>query len=1088
MAAGFEEAVAAFEAGSLGPEDLTHRLLALAAAAPEAASEILADLEEPATAVRIPDHVREPLIERVGALVVGGTVLRTSPPPPPPASEAAGVGPGAGGEAGGATVVTGRPEAAGGNTVVTPHVPPAGPAEGAAPGREPAVGDVIKGRFVLETLLGRGGMGMVFKARDLRKEEAQDRNPFVAIKLLGASFKDHPQALIALQREARKSQDLAHPNIVNVFDFDRDGDIVYMVMELLDGDPLDEILRDLYPNPMPTPDALKVVEGICLGLAHAHKSKIIHSDLKPGNVFITKQGQVKVFDFGIARAMKMSDEATGTTTVFDAGSLGGLTPAYATCEMWEGADPDVRDDVYALACIAYELLGGRHPYARKPAPKARDEGLTPAPIKGLKRRQWRALEQGLALSREARVESVDAFLKGISPERAGGNRQKVLGAILLVVLAGAAVQPVRGVLEQRTVDGVVAELASGDAARVQAALGGLDQQTASVRAKALSQAKDAVIAYYTGQAEVLLNPAKGQPNFIGADRVLKDAQQLYPDSAKLASVASAADERRHQLLNRLTARFNASLEKGLLLPGQGDDVPDLLTEVAAIDPSHPLLTDKRLAVAYAEKAEAAARSKKVDQAEALVTAGINRFPDDPALLNLRDVIRSQREGLARGDVRSLEEANRRVKRQRYAAMPPEQVAAEVDALMAKPLNGDGWDDDLQAALDALSRRLPADNPVLAGVREKGASAYLAEARKMRDAGRFSRADTYLARAREIDPGLPGLNEEKQRLASERARFERQRAAEAQKAQIEGLRQTILTEARANDVKHAQTDLAQLGKLVPANDTFVKQTAPEAIAQAYQRLAADVEKRKEYAAALDLVNAGLAMAPTNRDLLSSRARLKDLASPDPCKPSFAGHGTRARATCADALKGGGTGPLLVVVPAGGGFSAPFAIGKYEVSVGDYNLYCKESGACTARGGDPDLPLTGVSFAEIKRYADWLGKTTGYTYRPATEAEWVYAAGAGGGRQAKEFNCTVFVGGHQMKGNALLGIRTGSENAWGLTNYLGNAQEWVVGPGGRLVARGGDYTDPLSECAATLSRRHDGSPDPLTGVRLVRELSH
>src|SRR5215472_5194913 len=104
-------------------------------------------------------------------------------------------------------------------------------------------GSVLKNRFILEAPIGRGGMGTVFRARDLRKEEAQDRNPHVAIKVLNDDFKEHPGALQALQRESRKAQQLAHPNIVTVYDFDRDEGNVYMVMELLQGIPLDRLIK-----------------------------------------------------------------------------------------------------------------------------------------------------------------------------------------------------------------------------------------------------------------------------------------------------------------------------------------------------------------------------------------------------------------------------------------------------------------------------------------------------------------------------------------------------------------------------------------------------------------------------------------------------------------------------------------------------------------------------------------------------------------------------------------------------------------------------------------------------------------------------
>src|SRR5262249_20405666 len=108
--------------------------------------------------------------------------------------------------------------------------------------REPQAGDTIKDRFVLEEVIGKGGMGVVFRARDKRKEEAQDRHPYAALKVLNETFKRHPESLKALQREARKAQNLAHPNIVTVYDFDRDGANVYMVMELLEGEPLDKYI------------------------------------------------------------------------------------------------------------------------------------------------------------------------------------------------------------------------------------------------------------------------------------------------------------------------------------------------------------------------------------------------------------------------------------------------------------------------------------------------------------------------------------------------------------------------------------------------------------------------------------------------------------------------------------------------------------------------------------------------------------------------------------------------------------------------------------------------------------------------------
>ncbi|HEX5304782.1 MAG TPA: protein kinase, partial [Dyella sp.] len=198
------------------------------------------------------------------------------------------------------------------------------------------VGSVLKGRFHLEKEIGRGGMGVVFLARDERKVEARDRDPYVAVKVLNDEFRRHPDSLIALQRESRRSQSLAHDNIVRVYDFDKDRTIVFMTMEYVDGSDLKQLIREKAYNGMPLARARPLIEGMAWALKRAHASGVVHSDFKPGNVMVTRDGVPKVFDFGIARAGKHMGDQVGEQTVFDAGTLGALTPAYASLEMIQG--------------------------------------------------------------------------------------------------------------------------------------------------------------------------------------------------------------------------------------------------------------------------------------------------------------------------------------------------------------------------------------------------------------------------------------------------------------------------------------------------------------------------------------------------------------------------------------------------------------------------------------------------------------------------------------------------------------------------------------------------------------------------------
>jgi serine/threonine protein kinase len=182
---------------------------------------------------------------------------------------------------------------------------------------------VLRGRYVIERVLGEGGMGTVFLAQD--EEENQ---PF-AIKVLKEDFRRHPDSLKALREEVIKSRSLAGPNIVGVYELGRDRSIVYVKMEYLQGKSLDALLDDDFARGMPLTQAWPIIDGVCAGVAYAHDRGVIHSDIKPSNIFVTTAGKAKVLDFGIARAVR------APTKRYDPGDLGALTPTYASCEMLE---------------------------------------------------------------------------------------------------------------------------------------------------------------------------------------------------------------------------------------------------------------------------------------------------------------------------------------------------------------------------------------------------------------------------------------------------------------------------------------------------------------------------------------------------------------------------------------------------------------------------------------------------------------------------------------------------------------------------------------------------------------------------------
>ncbi len=267
------------------------------------------------------------------------------------------------------------------------------------------VGRVLRDRYVIEQRLGCGGMGSVFKALDRYRADLPEADQYVAIKILHGKSGNRSDLLARLRREFYCAQTLAHPNIVKVYDLDRDGDVDFFTMELLEGELLSSVIERFRSRPMHRPQALAIIREIGAGLAHAHARGVVHSDLKPHNVMITNSGEVRILDFGA------SSTAGGTAPAT-------ATPAYASCELLDGRAPDPRDDIYAFACLSYELLSGAHPFQRRSSTLARDLRIVPVRPAMLSWRQWKALSSGLSWHRGGRSVTVAAWLKSMNAEKA----------------------------------------------------------------------------------------------------------------------------------------------------------------------------------------------------------------------------------------------------------------------------------------------------------------------------------------------------------------------------------------------------------------------------------------------------------------------------------------------------------------------------------------------------------------------------------------------------------------------------------------------------------------------------------------------
>lgn len=296
---------------------------------------------------------------------------------------------------------------------------------------------VLRDRFeLIEPPLGSGGMGDVFLARDLVREEMQDSSPLIALKLLNETCRSLPGALQALQREAKKAQTLSHPNIVTVFDFDRDGEDAFITMEYLKGESLKDYLRK--QQKLSLKEGHAILEKIARGLAYAHQEGFVHADIKPANIYITDNHMVKILDLGIAHAF--TEAKKDAPSAADELTKNALTPAYASVQMLQGEDSLPADDIYALGCVAYEIFAGRHPFLDEKARAiqadvAQKRGLLVEPIPNLPKRYMRAIKKALNFDRDQRFKDAGAFIDAIKPR----NLKKDLALLSAAVITTGVV-------------------------------------------------------------------------------------------------------------------------------------------------------------------------------------------------------------------------------------------------------------------------------------------------------------------------------------------------------------------------------------------------------------------------------------------------------------------------------------------------------------------------------------------------------------------------------------------------------------------------------------------------------------------------
>ena len=314
----------------------------------------------------------------------------------------------------------------------------------------------ILGQYEIRSPLGAGGMGEVYRAHDRRLDRE------VAIKVLPKSLTSDPDRMRRFEQEARATAALNHPNILAIFEMDAHGSVSYLVEELLEGHTLRERLRR---GPIPLRKAIDYGVQIAHGLSAAHDRGIVHRDLKPENLFLTKDGRVKILDFGLAKLGATKEASGQEPTVTEQTSPGTVmgTVGYMSPEQVRGEDADYRSDIFALGTILYEMVTGKQTFRKATSAETMTAILnedplsisqtTPTAPPGLQRVVHRCLEKSpeqrfqsssdLAFALEALADSGIAASSAAHAVHEGSpKRSRIIiaaGAVLLAVIASAAV-------------------------------------------------------------------------------------------------------------------------------------------------------------------------------------------------------------------------------------------------------------------------------------------------------------------------------------------------------------------------------------------------------------------------------------------------------------------------------------------------------------------------------------------------------------------------------------------------------------------------------------------------------------------------
>jgi serine/threonine protein kinase len=613
------------------------------------------------------------------------------------------------------------------------------------------------GKYEVVGVLGQGGMGVVYRARDPRI--GRD----VAIKTLTEGFSGESDMLKRFYQEAGHTGNLRHPNIVTVYDFGDEEGLPYIVMEFLDGEPLDKLIRE--KDRLHISVKLDIIEQVCAALAYAHLQGMIHRDVKPANVIVQRDGLVKLLDFGIARAGQQQQTDRGMTRT---GTLVG-TPAYMAPERLRGEPFDGRSDIFSTGVVLYQVLTGVLPFdaeypailhqilQQEPAPLSNhlssyppllDQVIARALAKDPFERYGHASDMAAdlnAVGAQLKIERIEQLMREAQAAVAAEDHtqaKQLLSQVLRLNSQNTEAKQLMALVDQHfnrlklreRVDQL--KKAAGEAVATRnweqaiafcteaLHLDAGNEEVATLLAKANTGKQRAEqIQQLMREAE----SARHSGNYESARTLAGKASALDPADSRILAICKvleqeAEEARRKARLRKLLDQAQASLSAQRLI-----EASTALAEAEEIAPSDAELLRlrdeldsatrheerKRLVVALEERAAVALTLEQLQEVTAEVAAALQKFPAEPTLLRLKIQLEPRlREHERKRLVAEVSDACRR--------LPPVEALGRIREALAK-LPGNA---DLLKLESAIAQRLTREQ------REQMLAEYMSKARAL----------------------------------------------------------------------------------------------------------------------------------------------------------------------------------------------------------------------------------------------------------------------------------------------------------------------------------------------------------------------